>query len=778
MFRWFKRPPPAADVSPTAEAPPAPGGPARPSTIRHYRLTRKLGEGGMGVVYEAQDERLGRLVAIKRLRAFDSDPSLKERLWREARVAAGIGHPNICQVYELGEENGELFVVMELLGGETLADRIGRGPVPLGEALPTSLGILAALEAMHARGIVHRDLKPSNVFLTPHGVKLLDFGLARLETGEAIPTPAVTTPGMILGTPRYMAPEMLGGEPLGPAADIFALGAILFELLTGRPAFGGGTVLEICAAVVNQQPPPLVGGPDVMAADRIIQRALAKRVAERYPDAAAMAQAIREALTLLNTGPTARVRTITRLIVLPFRLLRPDAEIEFLASSLPEAITASLSGLETLTVRSTAAAARFAGESPDLKAIAAEAGVDVVLLGTLLRAGDQVRVATQLVEAPGGTVVVSRNAQVALTDIFQLQDELTRQIVDALAIPLSAHDRRALHHDVSASPEAYQLYLHGTHIGEGSSNPARLLTARDLYRRCVELDPKYAPAWARLGRVHRVLAKYGFGDVPEERRRAEEAFRTALELNPDLPLAHTLYTYFEIEEFGAAPQAMLRLLRLGETCAADPDLYAGLVVACRFCGLLEASLAADRRARRIDPAVRTSVHYTHWMLGEYEQTVMSDLEEIQALRYAAIWMSGRQEEALAGLRTHEANWPTSERSYLTALRTAFEGDHDACVEATRQVLETGFHDPEGLLFCARNLARVHARDFSLQLLRRVVDGGFHSPRAMVQDPWFDPVRAEPEFVRLLHRAEAKRAEAAAAFTRAGGERLLGVAGAS
>ena len=776
MFRWFKRAPPATDPSPTAGPLPVPGVPSEPETIRHYRLTRKLGEGGMGVVYEAQDERLGRLVAIKRLRAFDSDPSLKERLWREARVAAGISHPNICQVYELGEENGELFVVMELLAGETLAGRIERGPLPLGEALQTSLGILAALEAMHVRGIVHRDLKPSNVFLTPHGVKLLDFGLARPGAGES--KPALTTPGMILGTPRYMAPEMLGAEPLGPAADIFALGAILFELLTGRPAFGGRTVLETCVALVNEQPPPLVGGPDVMAADRIIQRALAKRVAERYPDAAAMAQEIREALTLLNTGPTARVRTITRLIVLPFRLLRPDAEIEFLASSLPEAITSSLSGLETLTVRSTAAAARFAAESPDLKAIASEAGVDVVLLGTLLRAGDQVRVSTQLVEAPGGTVVVSRTAQVALTDIFQLQDELTRQIVDALAIPLTAHDRLALHHDVSASPEAYQLYLRGTHIGEGSSNPARLLTARDLYRRCVELDPKYAPAWARLGRVHRVLAKYGFGDVPEERRQAEEAFRTALELNPDLPLAHTLYTYFEIEEFGAAPQALLRLLRLGETRAADPDLYAGLVVACRFCGLLEASLAADRRARRIDPAVRTSVHYTHWMLGDYEQTVVSDLEEIQALRYAAIWMLGRQEEALAGLRAHEASWPTSERFYLTALRTAFEGDHDGCVEATRQVLETGFHDPEGLMFCARNLARVHAGDFSLQLLRRVVDGGFHSPRAMVQDPWFDPVRAEPEFVRLLHRAEAKRAEAAAAFARAGGERLLGVAGAS
>ena len=487
----------------------------------------------MGVVYEARDERLGRMVAIKRVRAFSGDATLRDRLVREARTAAGISHPNICQVYELGEEGEELFVVMELLEGETLAARVGRGPVAVNEALQTDPGDPGRARGDAFRGIVHRDLKPSNVFLTPHGVKLLDFGLARppaLSAGDL----EVTRSGTILGTPRYMAPEMLSDELIGPPTDIFCLGAILFEMLTGRPAFSGSTLPAVYNAVLSEQPPPLVGEADVIAADRVIQRALAKRPGDRWQDVRAMAQAVRDALGLVDTGPTRQVRTVTRLIVLPFKVLRPDPEIDFLAWGLPEAISSSLSALETLTVRSTAVAARFAEGTPDIKALAAEIGVDVVLTGTLLRAGDQVRVSIQLVEAPGGTVVISRVAQVALTDIFKLQDDLTSEIVDALAIPLSARDRAVLRHDVPASAEAYELYLRATTLGE-STNPGRLIAARDLYRRCVELDPKYAPAWARLGRVHRVMAKYLAGRSQGEYRDRGDGVPPRLGSQPGSP---------------------------------------------------------------------------------------------------------------------------------------------------------------------------------------------------------------------------------------------------
>ena len=374
--------------------------------IGHYAITGKLGQGGMGIVYSARDERLERVVALKTMKSLRGDETARKRFWREARAAASVNHPNVCQLYEIGEDEGELFIAMELLEGEPLSERVGRGPTSVAEALPIGLGILAALQALHARGIVHRDLKPSNVFLTPHGVKLLDFGLARPSAAEPAlsltSATDLTGTGMMVGTPRYMAPEQVKGEDLDARSDLFAVGAILFEMLAGRPAFGGRSAVEVLHATLHEQPPALLGSPAVTAADRVIRRALAKSRAARPASAEAMAEELRALGGLEGNDTPALARALTRLVVLPFRILRPDPETDFLAFSLPDAIATSLSRLGSLVVRSSATAARFAGEAPDLKALAAEADVDRVVMGTLVRAGDQLRAAAQLVEAPGG----------------------------------------------------------------------------------------------------------------------------------------------------------------------------------------------------------------------------------------------------------------------------------------------------------------------------------------------------------------------------------------
>ncbi len=390
--------------------------------IAHYRIDRKLGEGGMGVVYAAHDERLDRPVAIKMIRQEIAGEDARRCFWREARAAAAVNHPNVCQLYEIGEHQGQLYLVMELLQGESLAERLKRGPVAAGETIQIALGILAALEALHRKEIVHRDLKPTNVFLTEHAVKVLDFGLARTATGaaDAKTITELSVTGAIVGTPHYMSPEQVEGRALGPASDLFSTGAILHEMLSGRRAFGGDSAVAVFHAVLYTQPPALSGSPAVSALDRILRRALEKKPGDRYPDAASMAQALRAVGAEPGPPAVTAARRVTRLMALPFRMLRPDAETDFLAFSLPDDVTASLSGLGSRVVRSSLAAAKFAGAALDLKAIAAEAEVDAVLVGTLLRAGEQLRVSTQLVETPAGTVLWSQTSQVALRDIFQV----------------------------------------------------------------------------------------------------------------------------------------------------------------------------------------------------------------------------------------------------------------------------------------------------------------------------------------------------------------------
>jgi TolB-like protein len=742
--------------------------------IGRFRIVKHLGEGAMGVVYAAHDPSLDRPVAIKMIHAANDDPRARDRLWREARSAASINHPNVCQIYEVGEDKGELFLAMELLEGESLAARIARGPLPIADGLQIATGILAALEALHRRDLVHRDLKPSNVFLTPHGVKLLDFGLARpLAMNMAGPADGtLTVQGTIVGTPAYMAPEQWTGEAVGPPADIFAFGSILFEMLTGRRAFTGDSLLELHHAVVHGQPPALSGGRSAMAADRVIQRALAKQPSDRYPDAGTMAVDVRAALAVVDPHDAPRALATKRLIVLPFRCLRPDPDTDFLAFGLADAITGSLTGLESLVVRSSIAASRFA-DNPDLKAIATEAQVDAVVHGTLYRAGDRLRVAAQLVAVPSGTILWSKSAQVEIGDLFQIQDDLAREIIESLSIPLSSRDDGRLKHDTPGSSEAYELYLRANQL---ASNSGMLPVARDLYRRCLDVDPNYAPAWARLGRVYRVMAKYAQGDVSENAELAASAFRKALDLHPDLSLAHNLYTYFEIDDLGRPLEAMVRLLDRAQQHATDPELFAGLVVACRFGGLLDASIAADRRAKRLDPGIRTSAAFTYLAAGDYERALLHDDEAMRFVTHYALPMLGREQEVIDSCREIEARQLKSLEHHITVLiRTALEGDREGCLAASKIVLNSSFRDPEGIYYLARSLVHVGATELALAALDRVVMGGFACYTTFVRDPWLDPLRTTDEFRRILQEAGRRHRAAASAFTEAGGERLLGVA---
>jgi len=746
----------------------------QPERVAHYRILRKLGEGGMGVVYAAHDERLRRDVAIKMIHS-GGDATARERLWREARAAAAVSHPNVCQLYEVGEERGELFLAMELLEGEALAARIARGPMPPAEAVEVALPILGALEPLHRRGVLHRDLKPSNVFLTPYGVKLLDFGLARAFAEDRSPDTQLTRTDMVVGTPHYLAPEQLASGAVDARSDLFAVGAILYELLTGRQAFGGRNLVEVFHAVMHDEPPPLGGSVAVANIDRVLRRALSKKPERRHASAEAMAGDLRAALVLADSsGAMVRAQPLRRMIVIPFRILRPDPATDFLAFSLPDAISSSLASLDSIVVRSSLAAARLAQEGAGLEEIARQVDVDIVLAGTLLRSDDELRVTTQLVEAPSGTLLWSQTSQARLGDIFQLQDGLTRRIVESLAVPLSARDERALGRDAPTSPRAYELYLRANQLGVEST---RWEEARDLYLECLRLDPDFAPAWARLGRVHRVIAQYAEGPDDENYRLAQEAFRRALELSPDLPSAHHLYTNLEVD-LGRAQEAMVRLLGRAAQRRSDADVFAGLVQTCRYCGLLDASIAAYEEAVRLDPAVRTSVNHAYLMRGDYARSIETNLEDPLLVTAIAYDLWGRTEEGVRLLRqAEERPLPRLMRWFVESERLLLEG-RTREARAIMEHMERNFtvRDPCATFYFARGLARAGNAPSALAMLRRSVEGGFSCFAFATRDPWLEPLRGGEEFRELLRTMEARERQARAAFIEAGGDRVLALGG--
>ena len=744
---------------------------ARGDRLGKYEIVASLGSGGMGEVYRALDPRLEREVAIKVLRSLASNAETQARLWREARSAASVSHPGICQIYDVGESDERLFIVMELLTGDSLAMRLKDGALKPDEAVTTALGILGALSALHSRQIVHRDLKPSNVFLTDGGIKLLDFGLARSSEPSGSEQ-TITKTGMVVGTPRYMAPEQWAEGTLDPRSDLFAAGAILFEMLSGQPAFPGNDLMQVYHAIMSGQPAALAGSASVSAIDGVIHRALEKRPEDRYQSADAMAQALRSAMTLSTDTSTVTVRPTTRLIAVPFRMLRPDPDVDFLSFSLPDAILTSLAGIQSLVVRSTLAGAGYTSdEGINLKKIAVDAGVDVVLCGTLLRAGGQIRVTAQLLEAPSGTILWSKTIQLEMKDIFDVQDQLARAIVESLSIPLSSGDQRRLRRDLPASARAYEFYLRGNQLAYDIS---MLQVAGDMYQSAVDEDPGFAPAWAKLGRVHRVLAKYGVEGRDEHFRKADESFRRALEINPDLSIAHNLYTNFEIESLGRAKEAVARLLGRTRAQAADPELFAGLVVACRFCGLLDASLAADRHARRLDPAIRTSVAYTHFMRGDWERAVNADGDDPRWITNWSLPMLGRTADAIASYRANEQRpLPPMVHLWLRASRQLLEGDRDEALASIDQFSTMHAFDPEGVYFIVRALAKLDQPSPALDLLEHhVVEAGFFCYQAFVSDPWLDSVRGERRFNAIVRRAQERSQDAEAEFRRLGGDRLL------
>ncbi len=444
---------------------------------------------------------------------------------------------------------------------------------------------------------------------------------------------------------------------------------------------------------------------------------------------------------------------VTRLLVLPFEQLQPDAGTAFLCFSLSDAIASSLAGLKSLVVR----LGRMTPKPP--------ADADAVLTGTLLRSGEQIRVAAQLLEVPSGIVIWTHVAQIPMGEIFSVQDQLAQRITASLLPNVEIRQAGERKKDIPATARAFEFYLRANHL---STQMRDLMLARDMYRKCLEEDPHYAPAWARLARCYQILSKFR-ADAEHNSGLAEAAFQRAFQLNPHLPGIHGLYAIHQTDQ-GHSVKAMTRLLGLLQQNRNDPDLYVGLVYCCRYAGLLNESVAAHELARSLDTNIRTSVMNTFFVMGQYQMALDHSTDNVGFMEAMALADLGRQEEALERVRSKERLPPLMVK-WLAMLEKYLEGQTD---EAVALILEMNIEgtDPEGFFYRARLLARLERLPEALTTLAHSLEAGYNWSTIGKQDCYLRPLQKDVRFQQLLKAGSIRSSQAKSAFAAADGPRLL------
>jgi non-specific serine/threonine protein kinase len=523
--------------------------------VSHYDVIRALGSGGMGVVYEAEDTRLGRHVAVKFLPAeVNRDPQSLERFQREARAASALNHPNICTVYAIEQHDGDHFIAMELLEGQTLAQMIGRQPFQTGQLLDIGIQIADALESAHAKGIVHRDIKPANIFLSPKGqVKILDFGLAKIDAAraggpglgsqaETMAAPNLTTPGTAMGTVAYMSPEQARGQMTDARTDLFSVGAVLYQMASGVMPFPGDTSAVVFDAILNRDPTPIAQVNPALPAEfgRILGKALEKDRTLRYQTASDLRTDLARLKRDLDSGRKAAVdapgqaRTSERSVaVLFFENLSGVKEDEYFRDGITEDIITELSKIKGLNIFSRATVLTYRDRPVTPAQIGQQLHAACVLTGSMRRAGTRLRINAQLVDTQTDFPLWSERYDREMKDVFEVQDEIARKIAAALRITLTPQEQEALAAKPTDNLQAYDLFLRGKSYARRWTRQD-LEFARQMFENAVALDPGFALAYAATANVC-ALHHYLYGRDPVWMDRAKAASARAAELAPGLP---------------------------------------------------------------------------------------------------------------------------------------------------------------------------------------------------------------------------------------------------
>lgn len=520
-----------------------------------YEIVSLIAAGGMGEVYRARDTRLERTVAIKLLSShLCADPEANQRFKREGRTISSLNHPNICQLYDVGEQNGINYLVMECLEGETLAQRLQKGPLKLNDILNTAIALADALDMAHTAGVIHRDLKATNLFLTHRNeVKILDFGLAKSTTMIGVPTasavadqvtlsiaPQLTNAGTALGTIPYMSPEQARGEKVDVRTDLFSFGVILYEMTTGRRPFAGPTAAVLFDAILNRHPlaPSILNATVPLLLERVITRLLAKDRSKRFQSARELLDDLRRIHLERETSeqPHIAAHDCASIAVLPFEDLSPDRSQTPFCEGMAAEIINSLGAIQGLRVISRTSAVRCCEKGMDIGEIGQHLDVQTVLEGTVRKSGVRLRVTAQLIKSYDGSQIWSERYDRSEGDVFDIQEEIANAIVKNLKGRLMSSQSPTVRR-ATDNVEAYKLYLKGRYFWE-RRNRAALQNAVTYFEQAVATDPNYALPHAGLADCHTIMGVYSIRPTREVHPRALNLALRALELEPNLAEAH------------------------------------------------------------------------------------------------------------------------------------------------------------------------------------------------------------------------------------------------